>query len=203
MAKMSDKAFDLAIVDPPYGIGDFTRSTAHGKRIKRQYKTATWNKFIPSEEYFTQLKRVSKRQLIWGANYFNCFKPGGALVWFKNVGANTLSQCEIASLSWQKKVDYVSIQFLSGCMCNDVVRIHPCQKPVDLYAWCLRKYAMVGDTILDTHLGSGSIAIACQDMGFKLTGYELDLDYFTAARKRLENHQRQLTFGVEVTTEAI
>lgn len=200
MKEMPDKAFDLAIVDPPYGIGDFTRSTAHGRKIVRNFKRPTWNKCVPSEEYFIELNRVSDRQLIWGANYYNCFsKDGGALIWHKGKRASTLSQCEIASLSWQKRVDYVEIYLQTGFAYTDDVRIHPCQKPIDLYAWILNHYAppqaLPGTyKILDTHLGSGSIAIACYDMGFDLTGFEIDKDYYDAAVKRLDNHKKQITF---------
>ena len=191
MKEMPDKAFDLAIVDPPYGIGDFTRTTRHKRRIERKYKRPLkWNNNPPAVEYFEMLRYVSTRQIIFGANYYNRF-TGGALVWDKGPRTNTLSRCEIASLSFQKRIDMVSVYAPTGLYRQDE-RIHPCQKPDELYRKILYKYAKEGDKILDTHLGSGSIAIACYDMGFDLVGYEIDKDYYEAAVKRLENHKRQL-----------
>ena len=194
MARYPDNYFDLAIVDPPYGIGDTFISNSSGAKkgkLERIHKEMKWDNNIPSEEYFTELKRVSKKQIIWGANYFNSFNnEGGSLVWYKNRGGNTLSQCEIASVSGQKKVDYVAIQILTGFVANEE-RIHPTQKPVALYKWILDKYAKQGDKILDTHLGSGSIAIACHDYGFELTACELDKEYYDKAVQRIKNHISQ------------
>jgi site-specific DNA-methyltransferase (adenine-specific) len=194
MARYPDNYFDLAIVDPPYGIGDTFISNSSGAKkgkLERIHKEMKWDNNIPSEEYFTELKRVSKKQIIWGANYFNSFNnEGGALVWYKNRGGNTLSQCEIASVSGQKKVDYVAIQILTGFVANEE-RIHPTQKPVALYKWILDKYAKQGDKILDTHLGSGSIAIAAHDYGFELTCCELDKEYYDKAVQRIKNHISQ------------
>jgi site-specific DNA-methyltransferase (adenine-specific) len=194
MARYPDNYFDLAIVDPPYGIGDTFISNSSGAKkgkLERIHKEMKWDNNIPSEEYFTELKRVSKKQIIWGANYFNSFNnEGGALVWYKNRGGNTLSQCEIASVSGQKKVDYVAIQILTGFVANEE-RIHPTQKPVKLYKWLLDKYAEKGNKILDTHLGSMSIAIACADYGFELVGCELDKEYYDKAVQRIKNHISQ------------
>jgi site-specific DNA-methyltransferase (adenine-specific) len=194
LKRFADNHFDLAIVDPPYGIGDtfigFSSGAKKGK-LERIHKEMKWDDTIPNKEYFEELKRVSKKQIIWGANYFNSFENnGGALVWFKNRGGNTLSQCEIASVSGQKKVDYVAIQILTGFVSNEE-RIHPTQKPINLYRWILKNYAKEGDKILDTHLGSGSIAIACHDYGFELTACELDAEYYEAAKKRFFNHAAQ------------
>jgi hypothetical protein len=134
IGNMNDESFDWGIVDPPFGIGDFTRSTAHGNRIIREnYSRPKWNNKIPDKTYFYQLDRVTKKTIIFGANYYNCFGAGGALIWDKGERPSTLSRCEIASLSFQKKVDYVRITQLSGCLCNDGKRIHPCQKPITLY----------------------------------------------------------------------
>ena len=191
-----DKYYDLCIADPPYGIGDTFigfSSGAKKSKLERVHKEMKWDDNIPSEEYFAELKRVSKKQIIWGANYFNSFnKEGGALVWYKNRGGNTLSQCEIASVSGQKKVDYVALQILTGFVADEE-RIHSTQKPVQLYKWLLQNYAKEGDTILDTHFGSLSIGIACHDMKFDLTAIELDADYYEQAKQRLIYHQRQLT----------
>ncbi len=193
MARYPDKYFDLAIVDPPYGIGDVFIPVSTGSKackIERTHKVMEWDNEIPTVEYFKQLKRVSKKQIIWGANYFNCFENGGALIWYKNNGAPTLSQCEIASLSFKKSVDYVFIQQLGGFVQKNKP-IHPTQKPVALYKWLLDKYAKEGDKILDTHLGSGSIAIACHDYKFDLTACELDKEYFDKAMQRINNHMAQ------------
>ena len=191
-----DNYFDVAIVDPPYGIGDtfigFSSGAKKGK-LERVHKEMKWDDNIPSDEYFAELKRVSKKQIIWGANYFNSFnKEGGALVWYKNRGGNTLSQCEIASVSGQKKVDYVAIQILTGFVADEE-RIHPTQKPVKLYRWILEKYTNENDLILDTHLGSGSIAIACWELKRKLVGFEINKGYYDNACKRLEDKTRILT----------
>ena len=194
MARYPDKYFDLAIVDPPYGIGDVFIPVSTGSKpckIERTHKVMDWDNEIPTAEYFEQLKRVSKKQIIWGANYFNCFETGGALIWYKNNGAPTLSQCEIASLSFKKSVDYVFIQQLGGFVQKNKP-IHPTQKPVALYKWLLSNYAKQGDKILDTHLGSGSSRIAAYEMGFDFTAFELDTEYFEAQEKRYKAHIAQL-----------
>jgi len=203
MKDMPEKAYDLAIVDPPYGIGNFSmdkvitkinsKKVAPRERNTKYSPYYEWNQGIPDKDYFRELYRVSKEQIIWGANYYNCFsEKGGAVVWYKEQYHPNLSDCEIASLSFQKKVDYVHIQILKGFICKET-SIHPCQKPVRLYQWLLKNYAKPGDKILDTHLGSGSIALACDIMGFDLDGYEIDLDYFMAAKERLERHKKQGT----------
>jgi site-specific DNA-methyltransferase (adenine-specific) len=194
MARYPDKYFDLAIVDPPYGIGDVFIPVSTGVKpckIERTHKVMDWDNEIPTPQYFIELKRVSKKQIIWGANYFNCFNNGGALIWYKNNGAPTLSQCEIASLSFKKSVDYVFIQVLGGFVQKDKP-IHPTQKPVALYKWLLQNYAKQGDKILDTHLGSGSSRIAAYEMGFDFTAFELDKEYFEAQEKRYKAHIAQL-----------
>ncbi|MCP4485954.1 MAG: site-specific DNA-methyltransferase [Gammaproteobacteria bacterium] len=197
LKECDDNAFQLCIADPPYGIGDtFINSSSGEKKMKleRIHKPIKWDDNIPSDNYFKELCRVSKKQVIWGANYFNCF-DGGALVWYKNRGGNTLSQCEIASVSGQKKVDYVAIQILTG-FTADETRIHPTQKPVKLYEWLLTNYAKEGDRILDTHGGSMSSAIACHNLNYDMTIIELDEDYFKAGKERLEAHQQQLRFSM-------
>jgi site-specific DNA-methyltransferase (adenine-specific) len=193
LPQIPDKYYSLCICDPPYGIGDVFIPISTGVKpckIERTHKAMEWDNAKPTDEYFTELRRVSKKQIIWGANYFNCFHRGGALVWYKNNGAPSLSQCEIASLSFKKSVDYIFIQVLGGFVQNNKP-IHPTQKPIRLYEWLLKNYAKPGDKILDTHLGSGSSAIAADIMGFDFTGYEIDKDYFEAAKKRLEIHQMQ------------
>ena len=186
MAGLPDKAFDLAIVDPPYGIGNWVQISGNVRG-----DAVTWNDAIPPPEYFAEVRRVSSKQVIWGANYYNCFNGnGGALVWNKHMPRESnMSVCEVASLSWVKRVDYVDLKWQNINRCEATV--HPCQKPVALYRWLLQNYAKPGDRILDTHLGSGSIAIACDIEGFDLVGCEIDADYIAAARKRLADHHSQ------------
>ena len=196
MKSIPDKYFDLAVVDPPYGIGDtfigFSSGSKKGK-LERIHKEMKWDNATPTDEYFSELKRISKKQIIWGANYFNSFCSGGALIWYKNRGGNTLSQCEIASVSGQKKVDYVPLQILTG-FCSNEERIHPTQKPVALYSWILEKYSKPTDKILDTHLGSGSSAIAAHRFGIaEFVGCELDKEYFDAACKRFKEQTAQMS----------
>lgn len=185
MKQMPDKAFDLAIVDPPYR--DDNQPT-QDMRNNGSMKSLVGR---PSKEYWNELFRVSREQVIWGANNFQLPQWKGFLVWKKKTISEefTMSMCEVAALSeglgTTSKWKEIAPQ--------DKNRFHPTQKPVDLYGWILRNYAKPNDKILDTHLGSGSIAIACYDMGFDLTGYEIDKDYFEAANKRLENHKLQLT----------
>ena len=188
MARYEDNYFDLAIVDPPYGIGNWVQQTGN-----KRGKKVNWNDSIPNKQYFKELERVSKEQIIWGANYYNCFNnKGGAIIWDKGVKRETnFSVCEIASYSRLKRVDYVKIKWQN--LNRTEITLHPCQKPIALYEWLLMNYAKEGDRILDTHLGSGSIAIACHNLGYDLTACELDTEYFNAAIKRTEQHKQQLT----------
>ena len=205
MKTLPDKAFELCICDPPYGIGDtfinYSSGNVKGK-LERQHKKLEWDNTIPDKTYFNELTRVSQRQIIWGANYFNCFDDGGAVVWYKNRGGNTLSQCEIASVSGQKKIDYVPIQILTGFVSNEI-RIHPTQKPVALYEWLLAHYAKQGDRILDTHLGSGSSRIAAYNLGFDFVGCEIDKDYFDAQETRFAAHTAQMNLFVDKEVEQV
>ena len=187
MREMKDNQFDLAIVDPPYGIGDFTKSDR-----KQLYKKYDWNEQIPTEEYFNELKRISKKRIIWGANYYNCFEGGhGAVIWDKEQPwVDSMSRCEIASKSFQKKVDYIKIRHYGNVGESN---FHPCGKPIKLYKWLLKNYAKEGDTILDTHVGSGSSRIACWEMGFDFTGYEIDKEYWIAQEKRFNIVKNQQT----------
>jgi site-specific DNA-methyltransferase (adenine-specific) len=200
MLEMADNQFDLAIVDPPYGINAGLRrsDTGKNKHIKQKdYHYGDWDKSIPSKQYFDQLKRVSKNQIIWGGNYFLDYLSNtkSMIVWDKKNGDNLYADAEIAWTSFDMAVRLFAYKwhgFLQENMRHKELRIHPTQKPVALYTWILHKYAKEGDSILDTHLGSGSIAIACHDMGFDLTAYEIDEEYFAAASNRLKQHQRQL-----------
>lgn len=190
MARYPDKYFDLAIVDPPYGLGD--KLTQGGTWSKKwQTKGVSWDK-IPSKAYFEQLFRVSQNWIVWGANYFVEFLPNCRhfIAWHKPYmdGMHSMSNVELALSSFDCNAKKVSINKDLG----NEERIHVTQKPVALYKWLLHNYAKEGDKILDTHLGSGSIAIACHDYGFDLTACELDKEYFEAAMKRIAAHTAQI-----------
>jgi len=200
MARYPDKYFDLAIVDPPYGIDLTNQSQGKGGGVakKIEYKKTDWDKYSPNIEYFKELKRVSKNQIIWGANHFISKIPFDSscwIVWDKDNGDTDFADCELAWSSFKtsvRKVKWKWSGMLQQNMKNKEVRIHPTQKPIYLYKWILEKYAKQGDKILDTHLGSGSIAIACHDLDYDLTACELDTEYFDAAMKRINNHKKQL-----------
>lgn len=197
-----DNEFDLAIVDPPYGIGESgAKNHTRSKLAKAtKYKAfAGEDKEPMSEEYFQELERVSKNQIIWGANHFRARNSSCWIVWDK-VNSGDFADAELAYTSFNTAVRvfrYMWNGMLQGDMKNKEQRIHPTQKPVKLYEWLLMNYANKGDRILDTHLGSGSIAIACHNLGFDLVGCELDVDYFKAAEKRLLLHQMQLRIPME------
>lgn len=188
MKQFPDKYFDLAIVDPPYGIGNFVQVTGNVRGEK-----VTWNDSIPPKEYFIELERVSKERIIWGANYFNCFdEKGGAIVWYKQIPPESnLSECEIASYSRLKRVGFVHIKWQN--INRNEKTIHPCQKPVALYRWLLQNYAKQGDKILDTHVGSASSLIACYQMNFDYIGFEIDKEYFEKAQKRIADEMAQIS----------
>lgn len=205
LREMDDNQFDLAIVDPPYGIGENGDGNASRSKlaVARDYKPfAGGDICAPGASYFDQLKRVSKNQIMWGANHYIDNLPFMSssscwVVWDKVTGNSDFADCELAWTSFKTAVRMFKFQWsgmLQGDMKNKELRIHPTQKPVALYKWLLTNYAKAGDTILDTHLGSGSIAIACHDLGFDLTGYELDEYYYKAAKDRLEKHQSQGQF---------
>ena len=195
MAGLPDGYFDLAIVDPPYGIGENgDRNKSRGKlAIAQDYKSfAGGDKEPPSIEYFNELVRVSKNQIIWGANHFAdrlpCPKSPCWIVWDKVTGESDFADSELAYTSFKSAVRNFRFQWsgmLQGDMKNKEQRIHPTQKPVKLYEWLLTNYAKQGDKILDTHGGSFSSAIACNNLGFEFYGCELDADYFDAAVKRV------------------
>jgi site-specific DNA-methyltransferase (adenine-specific) len=200
MARYEDNHFDLAIVDPPYGINANLKraDTGKNKHIKQKdYHVGDWDNDIPDEEYFIELKRVSKNQIIWGGNYFldylkatSCF-----IVWDKKNGENYYADCELAWTSFKtsvRKFEWRWHGFLQQNMKDKQNRIHPTEKPVALYEWLLMNYANDGDKILDTHLGSGSIALACHNLGYDLTACELDKEYYNAAIKRINEHKQQI-----------
>jgi len=193
MARYPDNYFDLAIVDPPYGIGidGQKKSIKNGTQIRKHHEFKGWDNAIPTEEYFKELKRVSKNQIIWGGNYFTKFlEPTKSWIfWYKGQQDLTMSDGEMA---WTSTKEVTRMFNLHRTHLWQEKPMHPTQKPSKLYKWILNKYAKQGDKILDTHLGSGSIAIACHDLEYDLTACELDKEYFDAAMKRINNHKKQL-----------
>jgi site-specific DNA-methyltransferase (adenine-specific) len=206
MRGLPDNAFELAIVDPPYGIGESGDSNkSRGKLAEaKNYKAFSGSDIsAPNLDYFLELKRVSKNQIIWGANHF-CGTFGGSsscwIVWDKMNGNTDFADCELAYASFKTAVRKFQFQWqgmLQGDMKKKERRIHPTQKPVKLYDWLLANYAKPGDRILDTHLGSGSSAIAAHYAGLDFVGLELDKDYFKAASKRVDNETRQVDIFAE------
>jgi len=186
MSRYEDNYFDLAIVDPPYGI-DVTKMEMGGRKRNKEDKKKNWDNAVPTKEYFDELFRVSKNQIIWGGNYFKLPCSQYFCVWDKGETMYGRDFAE-AELAWVKKGG-TRIYKKNP---NQLNRIHPTQKHVSLYEFCLMNYAKEGDKILDTHLGSGSIAIACHNLGFDLTACELDTEYYNAAIKRLKEHKQQL-----------
>ena len=186
MSRYEDNHFDLAIVDPPFPI-----NTNGGGKMRTLMRNKDWDNSIPTENYFSELKRVSKNQIICGGNFFtNYLHPNNKwIIWHKN--------------HYGDKTNFFEAElFYSTCKGNTRVYKHSivgrsldwhaCPKPVKLYEWLLMNYAKEGDKILDTHLGSGSIAIACHNLGFDLTACELDTEYYKKAMKRINNHKRQI-----------
>jgi site-specific DNA-methyltransferase (adenine-specific) len=194
MARYPDNYFDLAIVDPPYGINmGMGHKGSEKRRDKNKYKTfAGGDNSIPTKEYFKELFRVSKNQIIWGANYMTEFLETKAswIIWDKKQPEDF--SMAMAELAWSSFGSPMKI-YQKRVVGADDIRVHPTQNPVALYKWLLDKYAKPNDKILDTHLGSGSIAIACHDYGFELTACELDKEYFDKAIERIKNHVSQLT----------
>lgn len=196
MKTFKDKQFSLAICDPPYGIERFKKVTknpsskdVHAKRFQRMESV---NNTKPTNEYFNELFRVSKNQIIWGANNFTLPTSEYFLCWDKEQAMPNFATLEYAWVSMGLKKPAQCFRY-SIHRHNQTLKIHPTQKPVQLYKWLLQNYAKEGDTILDTHFGSLSIGIACHDMKFDLTAIELDADYYEQAKQRLINHQKQLT----------
>ena len=198
MKTCEDNAFDLAIVDPPYGINydKEQNKQAENERISnggkwKKYHDTNWDSNVPTNEYFNELKRVSKEQIIWGGNYFFNVNLTGVIIW--NKGANGIfKEGEMAKTS----INTFAIHYISRAdayinKCDS--KIHPTQKPTQLYEWILMHYGKEGDKILDTHLGSGSSAIACHNRGFKLWACELDKEYFDASIKRIKQQTAQTT----------
>lgn len=222
MRQFPDKHFDLAIVDPPYGIGEHGGKARSGYVLQRNgnklfvrdggYQNKNWDNEPPSCEYFAEIRRCSRNQIIWGANHFidriPCPSPAW-IVWDKVNQGTDQADFEMAWTSFKgaaRKFDFMWSGMCQGSPGNGRVmqgnkalnekRIHPTQKPVALYRWLLAKYAQPGQRILDTHLGSGSHAIAAHYAGMDFTGIELDADYFTAACERIQRETSQMTLGL-------
>lgn len=192
MARYPDDHFDLAIVDPPYGYGN-AKTDILNFRQKEQHRE--WN-VAPNEDYFKELFRVSKNQIIWGGNYFPFIWGFGGrcfIYWHKGNPVPNFADGELAWTSFDKNAKQYDYRYHGNLEGNTSAskKFHPTQKPVKLYEWILMNYAKEGDKILDTHLGSGSIAIACHNLGFDLTACELDKDYYEASIKRINNHIAQ------------
>ena len=196
MRKIPDKFFQLAITDPPYGIGIDGQKISINKNPKhnrKEHQRKGWDKSIPKEEYFRELERVSVNQIIWGGNYFvEHLKAGhkGWIVWDKGQRGLTMSDCELAYTSFDKPTRIVTINRAE--LAKDGT-IHPTQKPVKLYEWILKNYAQPGDRIIDTHAGSGASCIACHRMRFEWMAFEIDRDYYTKATERIQAEQAQLS----------
>ena len=192
MARYPNNYFDLAIVDPPYGIGANKMTLGNGKR-KIYRGENDWDNETPNKDYFDELFGVSKNQVVWGGNYFQLPLTKHWLIWDKNNGSSDFADGEMAWCSLNKQLKIIKIHWCgSASNWEDTNgKIHPTQKPVALYKWLLDKYAKQGDKILDTHLGSGSIAIACHDYKFHLTACELDKEYFDKAMERINNNTAQ------------
>ena len=197
MARYEDNHFDLAIVDPPYGINqDKVQEGLSNKKgftknagTYKEYHKTDWDNKVPTLEYFKELQRVSKNQIVWGGNYFHKLNLEGVIIWYKGNSGN-FKEGELAktNINTFKVYQYSRADaYINDCD----NKMHPTQKPVKLYEWLLMNYAKEGDKILDTHLGSGSIALACHNLGYDLTACELDKDYYDAAIKRLKQHQAQ------------
>ena len=195
LKRFSDNYFDLAIVDPPYGINmGFDGWDKQAKKKKTEQRKKNWDNEIPKNEYWEQLFRVSKNQIVWGGTYFiehlknnSCF-----IIWDKQTGTNNMADAELAWTSFNTTVRIYRGHVFTGIGCTNYKTIHPTQKPERLYSWVLNKYANEGDLILDTHLGSGSSRIAAYKGGFNFVGFEIDKDYYEAQEKRFKDFVSQL-----------
>lgn len=195
MKGLPDKIYDLAIVDPPYGIGNFWMKQKHTSHFGKK----NWNEAPPDENYFKELFRVSKEQIIFGANYYCQWLPitNSWIIWDKgnDVGKMNTSECELAWTSFKIPMRKVFVQWSGGRKGvgeTGIPNIHPCQRPIKLHKWLLKNYAEPGQKIFDSHGGSMSIAIACHQMGFDLTLCEIDKDYYEAGVKRFKEQTKQI-----------
>lgn len=197
MRTLPDKAFDLAVCDPPYFSGPEKPGYYEGTMQKTKgnvYKDISASWVVPDKSYFDELVRVSKNQIIWGINYFDFAAPGGRLIWIKGEQGSPFSMAEVAYQSFYLRVDtfkYLWSGFWQEPGHHKEKRIHPTQKPIKLYEWILSSYAKPGQLIFDSHMGSGSSAIAANNLGFEFVGCELDKDYYNAACRRVTEYSRQ------------
>ena len=189
-----DNYYELSIVDPPYGINVTKMTLGNGKK-KINRGNSDWDSKTPDLKYFKELRRVSKNQVIWGANYMTENLPPsmGWIYWDKGTGLNDFSDGELAYTSFNRALRSYKVGWVGANAKDKDGRFHPTQKPVKLYEWLLMNYAKKGDKIVDTHRGSASLDIACHNLGFNLWTCELDTDYFNDGNKRLKQHQQQLT----------
>jgi len=200
MGQFPDNYFDLAIVDPPYGIGEdggkFRGRKKDNYRRIVIHKKKNWDK-KPDVKYFDELKRVSKHQIIWGGNYFTSMlsEKMGWIFWDKLIGGD-FSDGELAWTSFDKALKKVTYSY-HGDTKGGHLRIHPTQKPIYVYRWILKEYGQAGWKILDTHVGSGSSLIACEREGFNYVGFEIDPDYYKAAMERIKRERQQLTLALQ------
>ena len=199
MKHIPDKYFELAIVDPPYGIG-MDGGNIGGSNLgkAKDYTKKQWDDKAPDKEYFNELIRVSKKQIIWGANHFISKIPFDSSCWivWDKLNSGNFADCELAYTNFDtavRKFEFRWNGMLQGNMKDKEIRIHPTQKPVALYKWLLQNYAKEGDKILDTHVGSASSLIACHQMGFDYIGFELDKEYYKLANERLEIAKAQIS----------
>jgi site-specific DNA-methyltransferase (adenine-specific) len=197
MKQFPDKYFELAIVDPPYGIARFGNRVELSNRICKEAKINKWD-IKPTQEYFDELFRVSVNQIIWGANNFNLPSTEYFIVWDKQQTVDNFASAEYAwtNIKMPAKVFRYAIHKEMAERKRDGGKIHPTQKPVKLYEWLLANYAKPGDKILDTHVGSASSLIACHKLGYDFIGFEIDKDYWQAATDRLEAHRAQQSLFV-------
>jgi site-specific DNA-methyltransferase (adenine-specific) len=191
MKQFPDKYFELAIVDPPYGIGGTKEIGVKKGQKESKWQLKEWDTKIPDIAYFEELKRVSQNQIIWGGNYFPLPPTRCFLIWDK-VQRIDMADCEFAWTSFQTSARIYTYARSNIQGFRNPHRFHPTEKPVDLYKWLLMNYAKPGDKILDTHVGSASSLIACYDMGFDYIGFEIDEDYYKAAQKRIEENKAQI-----------
>jgi site-specific DNA-methyltransferase (adenine-specific) len=207
MARYPDKHFDLAIVDPPYGIhSKLSRGEKGQHNFHKLYREASWKDESPSKEYFKELYRVSKNQIIFGANYYpeNLIKSSGWIFWDKDRGGNlSFSDGEIIYTSFDYPTRKIKIVWDGFRKCEITNKIHPTQKPVKLYEWLLINYAKPNDLILDTHVGSASSLIACENLGYKYVASELDPDYYKQSMARLQKHLAQPNLLTNIVSKPI
>lgn len=193
MREFPDKAFDLAIVDPPYGIERLKNPKG---RLEKYGDTTKANNDVPKKEYFVELSRIAKKIVIWGGNYFHLPPCRCFIAWYKHQPIDNYSDCEFAWTNMDRPSKVFDYPYF-GAKGADTERIHPTQKPIALYKWVLQNFAEKGDKILDTHVGSGSSLIACYDLGFDVWGYEIDKVYYDLAQKRIADFTAQTRIDLD------